>query len=143
MFQRMIDDFKRDTGIAVRLSSLAVVVAFGLFITTAFLCAAAFVFVLQSYGLLYACLAGAAVFFVVTLLAGGCYFRMKKQSEKRVAEAVRHAAPNIFADPAMLAAGLQIVRIVGIKRMVPLLAIGGIAFGLLVRRNQQADEPAE
>ena len=64
MFQKFMDDFRESTGSALRLTSLAIAVAVSLFITTAFLCAAAFVFVLERYGLLYACLAGAAVFFV-------------------------------------------------------------------------------
>ena len=46
MFQRMIDDFKNSTGTALRLTSLAAAAAFALFVTTSFLCAAAFVFVL-------------------------------------------------------------------------------------------------
>ena len=69
MFQRMIDDFKDSTGTALRLTSLAAAVAVALFITTSFLCAAAFVFVLQRYGLVEACLTGAGIFFVVTLIA--------------------------------------------------------------------------
>ena len=66
MFERMIDDFKDSTGTALRLTSLAAAVAVALFITTSFLCAAAFVFVLQKYGLIEACLTGAGIFFVVT-----------------------------------------------------------------------------
>jgi len=61
MFQRMIDDFKASTGTALRLTSLAAAAAVALFITISFLCAAAFVFVLQRYGLIEACLAGAVV----------------------------------------------------------------------------------
>ena len=55
----MIDDFKEFTGTALRLTSLAAAAAMALFITTSFLCAAAFVFVLQKYGLIQACLTGA------------------------------------------------------------------------------------
>ncbi len=61
MFQRMIDDFKDSTGIAVRLTSLAIAAAFALFVTTCFLCAAAFLFVLERYGAIEACLAGVEV----------------------------------------------------------------------------------
>ena len=143
MFQRFVDDFKRDAGIAVRLSSLAVAGAISLFVATAFLCAAAFVYVLQRYGLLDACLAGAGVFFGLTALVAICYAVMKRQSEKRVAAAVRNAAPNIFADPAMLAAGLQVARMIGVKRLVPILAIGGLALGLLARRAPQPEETDE
>lgn len=146
MFQRMIDDVKREAGVTVRLSSLAVATAFALFITTAFLCAAAFAFVLERYGLIYACLSGAGVFAVLTLGAMTAYLIVKRRAEQRaaaIAAAAKSSASNFFSDPAMLATGLQILRIVGVKRMVPLLAIGGIALGLLSRREQKAEAPAE
>ena len=61
MFQRLIDDFKESTGTALRLTSLAAAAAMALLVTTAFLCAAAFVFVLEQYGPVQACLTGAAI----------------------------------------------------------------------------------
>ena len=77
MFSRMIDDFKDSTGTALRLTSLAAAAAFALLVTTSFLCAAAFVFVLERYGPVQACLAGAGVFFIVTVIAAGCYMLRK------------------------------------------------------------------
>ena len=77
MFQRLIDDFKDSTGTALRLTSLAAAAAVALFVTTGFLCAAAFVFVLQKYGPVYACLTGAGIFFVVTMIAAICYMVRK------------------------------------------------------------------
>ena len=65
MLQRLIDDVKQSTGSALRLTSLAAAAAIALFITLAFLCAAAFVYVLQHYGPVEACLAGAALFLVI------------------------------------------------------------------------------
>ena len=81
MFQRLIDDFKDSTGTALRLTSLAAAAAVALFVTTSFLCAAAFMFVLQKYGPVEACLTGAAIFFVVTLIAAGSYMVRKNQIE--------------------------------------------------------------
>src|SRR4030095_15294897 len=93
MFQRLIDDFKDSTGTALRLTSLAAAAALGLLgttallcgagfggrvVSTAFLCAAVFVFVLEKYGPVQACLTGAAIFFVVTLIAAGSYMMRKK-----------------------------------------------------------------
>ncbi|HMI15033.1 MAG TPA: hypothetical protein VK526_01565, partial [Bradyrhizobium sp.] len=77
MFARMIDDFKDQTGTALRLTSLAAAAALALFVTTSFLCAAAFMFMLQKYGPIEACLTGAGIFFVVTLIAAGCYMVRK------------------------------------------------------------------
>jgi hypothetical protein len=144
MFARMIDDFKDATGTVLRLTSLAAAVALALFITTSFLCAAAFVFVLERYGLVQACLTGAAVFFVVTLIAAGCYMVRKNQVKARAAETAKSAVHTALADPMLVAAGIQIIRAIGVKKLIPILALGGLALGLLASRNAASDEtPAE
>ena len=141
---RIIDDFKESTGNVVRLTSLAAAAAFALFITTAFLCAAAFMFVLEKYGPIEACLAGAAVFLVVALLSAGSYMVRKHQIKVKAEQEAKSAAHSLLADPAMVAIGFQIVRAIGIKRLVPLLAVAGVAVGLLAARGHaQAEEPAE
>jgi len=114
-----------------------------LFITTSFLCAAAFVFVLQRYGPVEACLTGAGVFLVVTLIAAGCYIARKKQVEARAAraaEAAKSAAQTAFADPMLVAAGLQVIRAIGVKKLIPILAVGGLVLGFLASRNSPSDE---
>jgi hypothetical protein len=144
MFQRMIDDFKVSTGTALQLTSLATAVALCLFITTSFLCAAAFVFVLQRYGLIEACLTGAAVFLVVTVIAAGCYMVRKNQVKARAEETAKSAAQTVLADPMLVAAGIQVIRAIGIKRLIPILAVGGLALGFLASRNSASDQsPAE
>jgi hypothetical protein len=144
MFARMIDDFKESTGAALRLTSLAAAVALSLFITTSFLCAAAFVFVLQRYGPVEACLSGAAVFFVVTLIAAGYYIVRKNQIKARKAATAKSAVQTALADPMLVAAGIQVIRAIGVKRLIPILALGGLALGFLASRNSVGDEtPAE
>ena len=146
MFQRMINDFKESTGTALRLTSLAAAVAVALFITTSFLCAAAFVFVLQRYGLIEACLTGAGVFFVVAMIAAGCYMVRKKQVEARAAraaETAKSAVQTALADPMLVAAGLQVIRAIGVKKLIPILAVGGLVLGFLASRSSSADETPE
>ena len=144
MFARMIDDFKGQTGTALRLTSLAAAAALALFITTSFLCAAAFVFVLQKYGLVEACLTGAGIFFVVTLIAAGCYMARKNKAKARVEENAKSAVQTALADPMLVAAGIQVIRAIGIKKLIPILAVGGLALGFLASRNSSVDEaPAE
>jgi hypothetical protein len=151
MFQRMIDDFKEFTGSALRLTSLAAAVALALFITTSFLCAAAFVFVLERYGLMQACLTGAGVFFIVTMIAAVCYIMRRNQIEARAAlvkaraaETARSAVQTALADPMLMAAGIQAIRAIGIKKLIPILAVGGLALGLLASRNASGGQaPAE
>jgi len=148
----MIDDFREQTGSALRQSSLAAVAAFALFITTSFLCAAAFVVVLEKYGLTQACLAGAALFFIVAMIAASSYMVRKRQLEARARErakerakdAARSALQSSLADPRVVATGLQLIRTIGVKRLIPILAVGGLALGFLASRHTAADEaPAE
>ena len=155
MFQRMIDDFRDSTGIALRLTSLAAAAALALLVTTSFLCAALFVFMLQKYGPVEACLAGAGVFFVVTLIAAVCYMVRKNQLRARAEQAAREAARSaksaaqtMLADPMLLAAGIQVIRAIGVKKLVPILAIGAVALGFMMSRGasdagDEAEAPAE
>ncbi len=94
MLQNFIDDLKDSTGVALRMTSLVIAVAISLFITTSFLCAAAFAFVLQRYGIVPACLAGAAVFFAVTLDAAACYLYRKRQARWPLEAAKETAKAN-------------------------------------------------
>ena len=141
MFQRLIDDLRYTVAASVRLTSLMAAMAVAAFITLAFLCAAGFVYVLQNYGLIQACLAGAAIFFVVTLIVAGCYLLRQRRVKTRVAENTKSAMHSALADPMLVATGIQIVRAIGIKRLVPILAIGGVALGILASRgNSSADD---
>jgi hypothetical protein len=148
MFQRWIHDFKDSTGAVLRLTSLAVAAAMALLVTTAFLCAAAFMFVLEKYGPVLACLTGAAIFFVVTLIAAGSYMIGKKHVEARaeqVAKSSKFTAQTVLSDPMLVAAGIQVVRAIGVKRLIPILAVGGLALGFLASRanSGSSEAPAE
>lgn len=149
MFQRIIDGISASTGATMRLISLAAGAAFALFITTCFLCAAAFISVLEKSGPVPACLAGAGVFFLLTLAAAGSYWGYKREIQTRARIAAERAAkaPSMLADPMLIATGLQIVRAIGVKRLLPILAIGGVALGIMASRAGAADEtsvePAE
>ncbi len=144
MFAHMIDGFKEKAGSALQLTSLATAVAVAGFVTLSFLCAAAFVYVLQAYGLIQACLTGAGIFLVVALVAAGFYVARRNRAQARAAEAAKSAVHTALADPMLIAAGIQVVRAIGVKRLIPILAVGGLALGLLASRHASADEaPAE
>lgn len=140
MFQRMMDDLKDTVSTSVRLTSLAAAAVVALFITIAFLCAAAFVYVLQTYGLIQACLTGAAVFFAVTMIVGIVYMARRKRIRTHPTETAKSAVHSALADPMLVATGIQLVRAIGIKRLVPILAIGGLALGILASRNSSGEE---
>ncbi|MEI9925987.1 MAG: hypothetical protein WDN50_23585 [Bradyrhizobium sp.] len=115
-------------------------------IATCFLCAAAFVYVLQNYGLIEACVAGAGVFCDLRADHRNLLHRAQEQREgthetnREIRDAYRLRRSMVVA------AGLQVIRTIGIKRLVPILAVGGLALGFLASRNaqgDQADAPAE
>jgi nitrate/nitrite transporter NarK len=144
MFQRLVDDIQTRAGIANRLSSLAGAVGVAMFIAAGFLVAAAFIFVLEREGAVVACLAAGAAFLVIAALAAVCYAVKKNQEKHRLErKSAKSAASTIFSDPAVLAMGLQLVRIVGVKRMIPLLAIGGVALGIFASQRNRVDAPAD
>lgn len=150
MLQRLIDDVRMGAGSAVRLACLGAVMAISLFVLTGFLSAAAFMYVLPREGAVTACFAGGSVFFVIALVAATVYSVKQQQEQKRAEEAAARAAQNaksaaasFLSDPATLAIGLQIVRTVGVRRMIPLLAIGGVALGFLAsQRDRRREEPS-
>jgi hypothetical protein len=145
MFQRVIDDFKDSTGTALRLTSLAAIMAFALLVTISFLCAAAFVYVLQNYGLIEACLTGAGIFLVVALITAGLYLLRKNRIRHRRTETAKSPVQTALADPMLVATGIQVIRAIGIKRLIPILAVGGLALGLLANRDHHVggEAPAE
>ncbi len=140
---RMIDDLKESTGVAIRMTSLAAAIALALSVTLSFLCAAAFVYVLQTYGLIEACLTGAAIFLAVALIGIVIYAAQKIRARRHAAETARSPLQTALADPVIITAGIQAARAIGVKRLVPLLAVGGLALGLLASRTSSHQAPAE
>ena len=143
MLTRMIDDIKDSAGMAIRVTSLAAAIALAFLVTIAFLCAAAFVYVLQNYGPVEACLTGAGIFFVIALIGIGVYVVRKNHARQEVKETAKSALHTALADPVMIATALQVVRAIGVKKLVPILAVGGLALGLLASRPSSSEAPAE
>jgi predicted transporter len=143
MFTRMIDDIKDSTGVAIRMTSLAAAIALAFLVTIAFLCAAAFGYVLQNYGPIEACLTGAGIFLVLALIGIGVYAARKREARQEAKETAKSALHTALADPVMMATVLQLVRAIGIKKLVPILAVGGLALGLLANRPSSNETPAE
>ncbi len=136
---RIVDEMKAGMRSAARASAVMAAIAFTAFATLCFLCAAAFVVVFESYGLLWACLAGAGVFLVVTIFLL-IWLDVLRQRAARRKEAAKSTLQAAATDPMVIAAGLQLVRAVGVKRLIPLVALGGVALGLLARAPKS---PAE
>jgi hypothetical protein len=141
MFQRVIDDLKESTGRTLRLTYLAAAVVVALLVTLAFLCAAAFVYLSQEYGTIEACLAGALAFFVVAMIVAVIYKVVKNRAKARAAERTKSALQAALADPMLVATGIQLIRAIGVKRLIPILAVAGVALGVLANRHPDDKAP--
>ncbi|HET6839926.1 MAG TPA: hypothetical protein VFH41_09335 [Bradyrhizobium sp.] len=135
MFQRVIDDLKDSASKTLRLTYLATVVAVALLVTLAFLCAAAFVYLRQEYGTIEACLVGALAFFIVAVISAVIYRIAKNRAKARAAERTKSALQTALADPMLMTVGIQLVRAVGIKRLIPIIAVAGVALGMFANRH--------
>jgi hypothetical protein len=43
-----------------------------------------------------------------------------------------------LADPILIATSIQLIRAIGIKRLTPIIAVIGVALGMLASRNARA-----
>ncbi len=135
MFERISDRWKNDARGALWLVVIAAAALATATVALSFLCAAAFVVALERYGLVAACLAGAGVFLLATLALLGAY-AIYAARRRRDAEARAASEPpplSALADPRVIMVGLQIVQAIGVKRLLPILAVAGAAFALASR----------
>jgi vacuolar-type H+-ATPase subunit I/STV1 len=144
MLQRYIDDLKHSTGASLRMTSLVAIAGFAGFIALCFACAAIFIAVLQQHGAIAACLTIAGIFVVIAGIFALGYAQKQKRARERAAAAARAAARAAASapliDPMMVATGIQIARAVGLKKLVPLLALVGVAVGYMANRSANSAE---
>jgi hypothetical protein len=146
MLQRVIDDLKNSTGASLRMTSLAALAGLALTVTLSFVCAAIFIAILHRYGAIEACLTLAGLFLVLGLVIAAIYMTKKRQARARAFAAAQRAreaaaaAPMI--DPMLLATALPIVRAIGLTRLIPLLAVAGVAYGYYMSWKAEPDDDA-
>lgn len=147
MLKGIIDDLKNSTGNSLRMTSLMALAGFAGFVALCFLSAAAFIAVMQRYGVIKACLTIAGIFVLIAAIFAQVYATKQKRARERAAAAARaaaRAAANApLIDPMMVATGIQIARTLGLKKVIPLLALVGVALGYMANRNSAASDDDE
>lgn len=129
MFEKIYGRLKREARSALLLVILAAVCLGAAAIALAFLCAAGFIFALNQLGPVYACLMGFGVFLFGTLTLLAFYAILSVRHRRLERErAAADAASLPLADPRLVALGLQVAQTVGLRRILPILALGGAAF---------------
>lgn len=108
---------------------------------------AAFIFAEDRFGTLPALCAVGVGYLVIGLIAFSISASQRKAAEQ--AELARRKAakqseapsmPSLLADPMLLTAGMQLVRSVGLTRLVPVLAIAAAAAGYIATRGSSSNE---
>ncbi len=92
-----------------------------------FNCAATFVFVMERYSVLDVCLSVAANIFVMALALLATYVAARSQASRDCAPEGPSIPP---CGPFIVAAGVEIVQALGIKRVATLVAVAGAAMAL-------------
>jgi hypothetical protein len=123
---------------AARLAGWGVAVAIPAAVALVFFSLAAFVWAEENYGTVEAALLLGAIF----LLTAGAIVLAAWVHYRRLRERVPAASsPPLWKDPAILAAGVELVRMVGIRRIIPAIALGVVIVAALemAPNRRQAD----
>jgi hypothetical protein len=157
VFGGLFDEFKVSLNLTLKAMVAGAIFAFAGM--AAFICGLVvlFLWTLQTYGLMYAWGAVAGVFGVVALFAlipllasGRKRAALQRAAEMRLAkaEAEKSKDPEWWQNPAALLTGIQIVRTLGIRGTLPILAVAAVAAGYFLSRQSTGEsdgtmEPAE
>lgn len=148
MFGSLIDDLKAKVDGMLKLAVTGAIAASAAVV--AFMCftVALFLWMQQTYGTLEAWLAIGACF--AALAALGVIFmlvlRRRELANKAKAVSARAEEPSMVArllqEPAVLLAGLQMMRLVGRRGILPIVLLGAVAGGIMMNhRNGHSARP--
>lgn len=90
---------------------------------------AAFIWTQQHYDTIIACGAVGGLFLLVALIALFAFAISRRRAAKAKRESAEKAVPAWLADPAILIAATQVVRSVGVGRLLSIVVAGAAAFG--------------
>jgi len=132
MLQRILDGLRNSVRAALRSAIIVTAGTFAGFAAFCFCWAAAFVYILHRVGVVEACLIGAGAFLVLTLVLAIFYFALTRR-RGRLAKQPKSAMQIALSDPVTLRTGLEVIKIIGVRRLIPVAAICGVIFGLMAR----------
>ena len=119
-----------DTAVKIMICTVALAVAVA--VAVFFLCLALFLWTQQQYGTVAASLVLACVFIVTAVAALLFGLVVRQRSQQRQHRKLQHAA-QLWLDPTVIAAALEVFRIIGSKRLITVL-LGAFVVGALLER---------
>lgn len=157
MFGGYFDELKVSLNLTMRAMVAGAIVAFAGM--AAFICGLVvlFLWMLQTYGAMAAWASVAGVFAAITLVGlipllatSRKRAALQRAAEVRLAkaQAEKSKEPEWWQNPAALLTGIQIVRTLGIRGALPILAVAAVAAGYFMTRPSSTEteapmEPAE
>jgi hypothetical protein len=121
---------KVKTGLSSSVIAWASVAAVGGAVTFGFLVLTAFIWLADRYTPLSAALILGAFFLLVTIIALIASLVAHGRTVERARQELTVRTPAPWLDPRYLTVGLQVVRAIGARRLIPLVAVGLLAAGL-------------
>jgi hypothetical protein len=132
MFSGMIRQarlrLQAQTGLGTGVVAWSLVAAISAATAFLFLCVAAFVWIADRYDAFTAGLSLGIVFLLVTFVATSICIHMSKRTAEMARVAAAASPPSALPlDPRLVAVGLEIGRAIGLRRLIPVAAVGLLA----------------
>ena len=102
-------------------------------VTFVFLLVAAFVWLARRFDPLVAGLVLGGIFLLITIFAVGYALWSQRRTAQRARLALASRRSASWLDPKLLAGALEVSRTIGLRKMIPLLAIGVLAAGAAIQ----------
>jgi hypothetical protein len=141
VFGNLIDDLKAKVDGMLKLAVAGAIAASAAVV--AFICftVALFLWMQQTYGPLEAWLAIGALFAMLAALGAIFLLVLRRRTNKAATVRAQEpsAAARLLQEPAVLLAGLQVLRLVGKRGLIPIILLGAVAGGIMLNhRNGHA-----
>jgi hypothetical protein len=136
VFDAPIANLKHKLDLAVKSTIVGVVAGACVLIALAFFCTALFLWLAERYGAIAAALVLGGAFTILALIAVIVILILR---HRRPPPPPPRKAP-VWADPALLAAALDISRTFGRKRLATAVLVGAFAVGMLLQVSRKRED---
>ena len=134
MFDGPIASFKHKIDLALKSTIGGVAAMAAALVAAGFFCAAAFLWLAQNYGAITASLVLGGVFLLLSLIALLVVLLLRRKPPPPPPKSAW------WADPALLAAALDVSRVLGRRRVVSAAVVGAFIVGILLNRPPRKPE---
>ena len=143
MFGGLIDDIKAKVRLGITSLVWGGIAAAAGMAGLLFLSVGAYLWLAQRYDPITACLVLGVAYVLLAAVALTVVASVRNRRPKRV-PAPPAAQSQWWSDPVAIVTALQVVRAVGITRLLPIAVLGAVAAGFMMERAKgEAHEPAE